>query len=124
MPWQDLSRAEWLLGRAAGAEFFGAGEDAGPARDVLGRGAGFGVPRTVFDGAPVPTELVAVSDTEYCMPLTRPVSVNDVVAGTATYHVKGAVKETFEDTQTTTVTKDIVITSSSTKIHITAATEE
>ena len=47
----------------------------------------------------------------------------DVVAGTATYHVKGAVTETFEDTLTTTVTKDVVITSSTTKIHVTAATE-
>lgn len=47
---------------------------------------------------------------------------HDVVAGTATYHVKGAVTETYEDVQNTTVTKDIIIISKA-KIHITAATE-
>ena len=34
---------------------------------------------------------------------------HDVVANTATYHVKGAVKETYEDTQSTTVTKTVTI---------------
>ncbi len=47
---------------------------------------------------------------------------HDVVAGTATYHVKGAVKETYEDEQNTTVTSDIIIISKA-KIHITAADE-
>lgn len=48
---------------------------------------------------------------------------HDVVAGTAKYHVQGAVIEIFSDKQTTTVNKDIVITSETTKVHITAATE-
>lgn len=48
---------------------------------------------------------------------------HDVVAGTAKYHVKGAVAETFDDKQETTVNKDIVISSQTTKIHVTAATE-
>jgi type VI secretion system secreted protein VgrG len=48
---------------------------------------------------------------------------HDVVSKTATYHVKGAVKENFDDTQTTTVNKKIAITSSSAEIHVTAAKE-
>ena len=48
---------------------------------------------------------------------------HDVVAGTAKYHVKGAVSETFDDKQETTVNKDIIISSQTTKIHVTAATE-
>ena len=47
---------------------------------------------------------------------------HDVVAGTAKYHVKGAVTETYEDVQNTTVTSDITIVSKA-KIHITAADE-
>jgi type VI secretion system secreted protein VgrG len=46
----------------------------------------------------------------------------DVAAGTATIHVKGAVKETFDATQSTNVTSDITIDSKAT-IHITAATD-
>jgi type VI secretion system secreted protein VgrG len=48
---------------------------------------------------------------------------HDVVAGTGTFHVKGAVKETYDDKQETTVAKDIIIKSNETKIHMTAATE-
>jgi len=44
----------------------------------------------------------------------------DVVAGTATYHVKGAVTETFDATQKTTVKNDITIVSSSGPIAIAA----
>jgi hypothetical protein len=46
-----------------------------------------------------------------------------VVAGTAKYHVQGAVSEDFDDKQETIVNKDIIIVSESTKIHVTAATE-
>jgi type VI secretion system secreted protein VgrG len=46
-----------------------------------------------------------------------------VAAGTATLHVKGAVAETFDDGQTTTVAKDVAIRSTSAKITLTAATE-
>ena len=48
---------------------------------------------------------------------------HDVVAGTAKYHVQGAVMEDFDDKQETVVNKDIIIVSESTKIHVTAATE-
>jgi type VI secretion system secreted protein VgrG len=48
---------------------------------------------------------------------------HDVAAGTATIHVKGAVAETFDDGQTTTVAKDVAIRSTSAKITLTAATE-
>jgi len=48
---------------------------------------------------------------------------HDVAANTATYHVKGAVAENFDATQTTTVAKDIKITSNESYIYITAATE-
>jgi type VI secretion system secreted protein VgrG len=46
-----------------------------------------------------------------------------VSTGTATYTVKGAVSETFKDTQTTTVDKKIAVTSKTAQIHVTAATE-
>jgi len=48
---------------------------------------------------------------------------HDVVAGTAKYHVQGAVTEIYSDKQETTVNKDIIIKSETTKIHVTAATE-
>jgi type VI secretion system secreted protein VgrG len=57
---------------------------------------------------------------------------HDVVTGTATYHVKGALKEDYDDTQTTTVKNKltivstagpIAVTSDSQKINLTAATE-
>jgi type VI secretion system secreted protein VgrG len=48
---------------------------------------------------------------------------HDVAAGTAKFHVKGAVSETFDDKQETTVNGDIIITSKTTKIHVTASTE-
>jgi type VI secretion system secreted protein VgrG len=48
---------------------------------------------------------------------------HDVVAGTAKYHVQGAVNEDFDDKQETIVNKDIIIESETTKIHVTAATE-
>ncbi len=48
---------------------------------------------------------------------------HDVVAGTAKFHVKGAVSEDFDAKQETIVNQDIIITSESTKIHVTAATE-
>jgi len=48
---------------------------------------------------------------------------HDVVAGTVKFHVKGAVSEDFDDKQETIVSQDIIITSESTKIHVTAATE-
>jgi type VI secretion system secreted protein VgrG len=47
---------------------------------------------------------------------------HDVKANTAKYHVKGALTERYEDTQTTTVTKEIVIDSGK-HIYITAADE-
>lgn len=49
--------------------------------------------------------------------------VHDVVAGTADYHVQGAVTEKFSATQSTTVNKEILITSASASIHLEAATE-
>jgi type VI secretion system secreted protein VgrG len=57
---------------------------------------------------------------------------HDVVTGTATYHVKGALDETYDDTQTTTVKNTltivstagpIAVSSDSQKITMTAATE-
>lgn len=48
---------------------------------------------------------------------------HDVVAGTAKYHVTGAVTELFDDKQETTVNSDILVTSKTTKICLTAATE-
>lgn len=48
---------------------------------------------------------------------------HDVDAGTATYKVKGAVSETFDNKQETTVADEIIITSTGSKVHITAATE-
>jgi type VI secretion system secreted protein VgrG len=44
----------------------------------------------------------------------------DVVAGTATYHVKGAVTENFDDTQKTTVKNDLTIISAAGGIAIAA----
>jgi len=46
-----------------------------------------------------------------------------VAKGTGTFKVKGAVEETYEDTQTTTVTKEIVVTSSSAHVHVSGGTE-
>ena len=43
---------------------------------------------------------------------------HDVVAGTAKYHVQGAVIEFYEDKQTTEVTKEIAITSDTSSIYI------
>jgi type VI secretion system secreted protein VgrG len=43
---------------------------------------------------------------------------HDVVAGTATYHVKGAVKENFDDTQDTYVKNGISITTETAHIYI------
>jgi type VI secretion system secreted protein VgrG len=48
---------------------------------------------------------------------------HDVVAKTAKYHVKGAVTETFDDKQDTSVNKEIIVTSKTAHIHVTAATE-
>jgi len=48
---------------------------------------------------------------------------HDVAANTAKYHVNGALTENYDATQSTTVGKDITITSNESKIHITAATE-
>jgi type VI secretion system secreted protein VgrG len=48
---------------------------------------------------------------------------HDVVANIATFHVKGAVAETYEDTQTTLVTNDVVIVSKAATILIDAAKE-
>src|SRR6266700_5314288 len=48
---------------------------------------------------------------------------HDVLAGTAKFHLKGAVAESFDDKQETMVANDIIITSTSTQIHISAATE-
>jgi type VI secretion system secreted protein VgrG len=57
---------------------------------------------------------------------------HDVVAGTATYHVKGAVEEIYDDTQTTVVKNKLTIVSTAgpievssdtQKISVTAATE-
>lgn len=46
-----------------------------------------------------------------------------VAANTAKYTVKGAITETYQDTQSTTVTKDITIKSNTAKIDMNAATE-
>lgn len=54
--------------------------------------------------------------------VTEGTFAHDVVANTATYHVKGALTENYDDTQTTTVLKDITI-DSKTKILITATNE-
>jgi type VI secretion system secreted protein VgrG len=48
---------------------------------------------------------------------------HDVAANTAHYHVQGAVTEDFDTNQQTTVAKEIVITSKTAHIHVTAATE-
>jgi type VI secretion system secreted protein VgrG len=48
---------------------------------------------------------------------------HDVAANTATYHVKGALAETYDDTQTTTVNKKIAITSATNEIVINGATQ-
>ena len=48
---------------------------------------------------------------------------HDVAGNTAKYHVSGALTENYDDTQSTTVGKDITITSKESKIHIKAATE-
>lgn len=47
----------------------------------------------------------------------------DVKAKAATFHVKGAVKETYDDNQETTVNGNIIVKSKTSKVHITAATE-
>ena len=49
--------------------------------------------------------------------------LHDVQANTATYHVKGAVTETFDDVQETTVDKHIQVKSNTQHIHLTAKTE-
>jgi type VI secretion system secreted protein VgrG len=46
---------------------------------------------------------------------------HDVAANSATYHVKGALQETYEATQTTTVTGDLSITSKEGTVSITAS---
>jgi type VI secretion system secreted protein VgrG len=46
-----------------------------------------------------------------------------VTQGTLTHYVKGDVKQDYDATQKTTVAKDIEITSKSTCVHVTAATE-
>jgi type VI secretion system secreted protein VgrG len=46
-----------------------------------------------------------------------------VSTGTATITVKGKVSETFQDSQATTVTQSIAITSQSSSVHVTAATD-
>jgi type VI secretion system secreted protein VgrG len=43
---------------------------------------------------------------------------HDVVAGTATYHVKGSIQEDYEDTQKTTITNDLVVESKAGAISI------
>jgi type VI secretion system secreted protein VgrG len=48
---------------------------------------------------------------------------HDVAAGTADYHVQGALTEKYDTNQKTTVANEIEITSSGSKVHITAATE-
>ena len=48
---------------------------------------------------------------------------HDVKAGTAEYHVQGALTETYSNKQETTVANEIVITSSGSHIHITASSE-
>ncbi|HEX8200208.1 MAG TPA: phage baseplate assembly protein V, partial [Isosphaeraceae bacterium] len=54
--------------------------------------------------------------------ITEGTCKHDVAANTASYHVKGALTEKYDDTQTTTVTKEIAITSESAHIYIHAAT--
>jgi type VI secretion system secreted protein VgrG len=46
-----------------------------------------------------------------------------VTTGTGTFKVKGAVDETYEATQTTTVTKEIVIKSGTAHVHVSGETE-
>lgn len=48
---------------------------------------------------------------------------HDVAANTATYHVKGALAETYEATQTTTVTGNLSITSKDGTVSITASSK-
>jgi type VI secretion system secreted protein VgrG len=48
---------------------------------------------------------------------------HDVAVGTAKYHVMADLTETYDATQSTTVAREITITSSSASINITAATE-
>ncbi len=48
----------------------------------------------------------------------------DVVAGTATYHVKKAVVELFEDTQSTQVKKDITIITTEGQVHVESASKQ
>lgn len=47
---------------------------------------------------------------------------HDVATGTALIHVKGSVTENFDDTQTTTVGKDITVESKAGKVYVKAAT--
>lgn len=49
---------------------------------------------------------------------------HDVAANTATYHVKGALKETYEATQDTTVTGDLTIKSTGGAISVTSDTKK
>jgi uncharacterized metal-binding protein len=49
---------------------------------------------------------------------------HDVAVGTAKYHVMADLTETYDATQTTTVAREITITSSSASINVTAATME
>jgi hypothetical protein len=48
---------------------------------------------------------------------------HNVVAGTAKYHVQGAVSEKYDDKQETTVANEIIIKSTGSKIYVEAATE-
>jgi type VI secretion system secreted protein VgrG len=48
---------------------------------------------------------------------------HDVQTGTATYHAKGAVGETYDATQTTTVAKEIVIESTGASVHVKGSSE-
>ncbi len=49
---------------------------------------------------------------------------HDVVAGTATYHVKAAVKEDYDDTQTTTIKNALVIASTAGPITVSSDTQK
>jgi type VI secretion system secreted protein VgrG len=57
---------------------------------------------------------ITISDENYTL---------DVAKGTSTHHVKGAVAENYDDTQTTTVEKKIDIKSNKADIAVTAATQ-
>jgi type VI secretion system secreted protein VgrG len=46
-----------------------------------------------------------------------------IATGTGTYYVKGAVKETYDNKQETTIANELVIKSTGSHVHVTAATE-